>query len=219
MRRGKAIALVNTLLIVITLIIMSTSLWIVWISSTLETELGIIESDISLRKYKFHTVSGGRLIKKSVMLYDACELSTDPLAVAAASDNVTAKGTANNPISETKLCKLYKDSIVLQCLTVTGIVFIVINTVVVITFLLFVKKGTICFKICTVVFSVLSFILFFWAFVEYSVRASKMDDVKYKAGWIMYLIGTIFSVASIVLSAFSSNNTSYIFLSGDFQIN
>lgn len=197
-RKGRVIGLINIFLIIITIAVLVSTFFCYWINSTVAiSSIGEVKSDISLREYKFTVSVAGIETRKTVKLSEACRDDTK--------DVVNAK-------SDEKLCKLYRGSLILTILTALGLVVSIINAVLIVVFLTCVNGHTTCFKLVTIFLSLGCLCLYAGSIVSYSLAASDIDDVKYRFGWIIYVIGCVFAVVSLGFSIFTSNTKGYVTL-------
>lgn len=192
-KKGRVAGLVNVLIIIITIALLGSTYFCCWLNSTVSSSVGAVKADITLREYKF-TISVGPIeTKTTVKLSEACREDT-------------------NSKTDEKLCKLYKGSLSLSILTGIGIIVSVVNIVLILVFMLCVDGRTMVFKVVTVFLSLGCFCLYLGCIISYSLIASDVNDVGYRAGWIIYIIGCVFSLISLDLSILSSNRKGYVTL-------
>lgn len=197
LRKGKLITFINVLLIIFTAVVLLVAVNLEWLKSDLKTSLGIINYKFTLWDCKLDGVYGGMIVDENIKLSDMCEWL-------GGGDNV--------------FCKVYDSSALLLYLMLAGLIVMVFNIVVTLTFACCVNGGSMCFKVCGVMMSFLTFGLYLGSFVQYSVRASDAFDVDYHAGWGLYLVGCVLSFVSFILAMFSSNVSTYVFPSEEFEI-
>ena len=195
-RRGKLITFINVILIIFTVVILLVSVNLQWMKSNVKSSLGNIDSKFTLWDCKMNGSYGGMIIDESIKLSDMCEWL----------------GDNNNAF-----CKVYNSSCLLLYLGLAALIMTVFNVVVIFTFTCCVTGGTTCFKVCGIIMSFLTFGLYLGSLIQYSIRVSNAFDVTFSSGWGIYLLGCILSLVSVVLAVFSSNVSTYVFLSEDFE--
>lgn len=196
-RKGKLITFINVLLIIFTVVVLLVSVNLEWLKSDLNSSLGNVEAKFTLWDCRLNGMYGGMAVDETIQLSDMCEWL-------GGGDNV--------------FCKVYNSSVLLLYLSLAGLITTVFNIVVTLTFACCVNGGTTCFRICGTVMSFLAFGFYAGSFIQYSVRVEDAFDVGYHSGWILYLIGCVLSLVSVVLAVFSSNVSTYVFPSEEFEI-
>lgn len=197
MRKGKFITFINVLLVIATVVTLIVAINLTWMKTILESSQGDIQSKYTLWKCRLEGSFGGILVDQKIDLSDLCGWFEDESNI---------------------FCAVYKSSVLVMYLTFTGFAISVFNLVITLTFACCVNGGTKCFKASSIILSFLTFCLYLGSLVQYSVRVSGEGNVKYQSGWGIYLMGCVISLVSVVLSTFSSNVSTYVFLSEEFEI-
>lgn len=220
-KKGRTIGFVNILIIVITIAVLFSTYFCTWLNSTLDISFGKVKSDITLRHYKFTVSIAGVEAKKSIRLSESCGSSDNNnnnfnnyinFALSANSTDVMNGAAANEGKSDSKLCKLYKGSLALTVLTALGIIVSVVNAVLILVFMTCVSGHSFCFRLVTILLSVGCLCLYVVSIATYSTVASDIDDVKYRLGWFVYIVGCAVALVSAVLSFLTTNNKGYVTL-------
>lgn len=171
MKPAKLSFFSNLALIVITVILLICSLSLAWLGSKMDST-----TDITLTKVEGEVLG----IKVSYDIKDVCDSGLK------------------------SYCKLSKASDSLITLTTFGMAAIVAAGVVIILnlFCKMSEKSPMIFRIVYIGTVIAGFVLFLVSFIEYNAVVNDInesDDLKYKSGWILYLISIIFSFLILLL--------------------
>lgn len=180
MKPAKLSFFSNLTLIVITVILLICSLSLSWLGSKVETTALTTTTEVTLTKIKVTVEALGQKSSTSTDLGDSCDYG-----------------------SKNAYCKLSKASDGLITLSTFGMAAIIAAGVIIILDLCckMSKKSPIIFRIIYIGTVIAGFVLFLVSFIEYNVVADdvKTDGVKYKSGWILYLVSMIFSFFILLL--------------------
>ena len=177
MKPAKLSFFSNLALIVITVILIVCALPLPYLTSETDVPIfGKSKGEVFLTKYKI-TVGGS---SDSTNLKDFCDIS-----------------------SGNSFCKLYKASDTLITLSTFGMACVIVAGVFIILDICckMSKKSPMVFRLVYLGTVIAGFVLFLVSFIVYTVVAkdSKTDGVKYGTGWILYLVGMIFSFFVLLL--------------------
>ena len=216
-RKGQITGVINIIVIIVTMAFLISTYFCYWLNSTVTTTTGKVKSDITLHDYRFTIETLGTEIRSVVKLSEACREDAEtanlsPYYEYRAVNTLTAGNTVKASTYDAKLCKLYKESLVVIVLTAVGLVVSVVNLVLIVGLLTCVNAHAQVVKGVTVFLSLGCFCLYLGSIVSYSLVAADINDVKHCVGWIIYLIGCVFSVISLNLSILTSGNKGYVTL-------
>lgn len=197
MKPAKLSFFSNIVLISITTILMICALSLTWMGADYKMEVSPLsfsmKTEITLTKMK---------VKGEIPIFGKIDME-NKLKEACDTDS---KNTA---------CKLSRASIALITLSTFGMVCIIAAGVIIILNLCckMSEKSPKAFKFIYMGTVIAGFVLFVVSFIEYTIVAKDFKgdmkgnmeeegiDLKYKGGWIIYLVGTILSLIILIIGA------------------